>query len=386
MATDWKAGLEDVIAARSAICAIDGDAGRLYYRGYEVAEVAETLDFEATTWLLWEGERPGPAERRVFAETLSAARGIDAGVLGALRGLPRDCHPLDALRTAVSAAATFDPDGRRGDEAANRRKAARLVALVPEVVAAWHRLRSGREPVPARQDLGHAAHFLYQMTGTPPTEAVARVLDAALVLHAEHEFNASTFALRVAVATLADLHAATVAAIATLKGPRHGGANEDVLAMLHEIGGPARAEGFVAARLDAKAHLDKRERADPRARIPGFGHRVYRVDDARARVLVGMARTMADATGRPRLFAVAEAVHRAVRARTSLPVNVDFYSAVVYDALGIPPDLCTSIFAIARVAGWCAHALEQLADNRLIRPRAEYIGRAPRTLADPVTR
>jgi citrate synthase len=383
---DWKAGLEDVIAARSAICTIDGGAGRLYYRGYEIAEVADALDFEATTWLLWEGERPGPAEATAFTQTLRAARGLHAGVLGALRGLPHDCHPLDALRTAVSAAAAFDPDARRGDDAANRRKAVRLVALVPEVVAAWHRMRSGLEPVPARRDLGHAAHFLYQMTGTPPTDAVARVLDTALVLHAEHEFNASTFALRVAVATLADLHAATVAAIATLKGPRHGGANEDVVAMLHEIGDPARAEGFVAARLDAKARLDKRERAAPRARIPGFGHRVYRVDDARARVLLGMARAMADATGQARLFEVAEEVHRAVRARTSLPVNVDFYSAVVYSALDIPPDLCTSIFAIARVAGWCAHALEQLADNRLIRPRAEYIGHGPRTMAETVSR
>ncbi len=382
MASDWKAGLEDVVAARSAICAIDGAAGRLYYRGYEIGEVAATLDFEATTWLLWEGERPGPAEAAAFREALGAARGLPAGVLGALRGLPADCHPLDALRTAVSVAAAFDPDARRSDAEANAAKARRLTALVPEAVAAWHRLRSGQEPVAARRDLGHAAHFLYQLTGASPTEAVARVLDTALVLHADHEFNASTFALRVAVATLADLHAAVVAAIATLKGPRHGGANEDVLAMLHEIGDPARAEAFVAARLDAMARLGKRERADPRARIPGFGHRVYRVDDARARVLVGMARQMAEATGRPRLFEVAERVHRAVRARTSLPVNVDFYSAVVYDALGIPPDLCTSIFAVGRVAGWCGHALEQLADNRLIRPRAEYVGVPPRRLAE----
>jgi citrate synthase len=205
-------------------------------------------------------------------------------------------------------------------------------------------------------------------------------MDVALVLHADHEFNASTFALRVALATLADLHAAVVAAIATLKGPRHGGANEDVLAMLHEIGDPARAEAFVAERLGMKARLDKRERADPRARVPGFGHRVYKVDDARARVLRGMAKEMAEATGRHRLFEVAERVYDAVKARTALPVNVDFFSAVVYDALEIPPDLCTSIFAVGRAAGWCAHALEQIADNRLIRPRADYVGRAPRPL------
>jgi citrate synthase len=202
----------------------------------------------------------------------------------------------------------------------------------------------------------------------------------ALILHAEHELNASTFALRVAAATLADLHAAVVAAIATLKGPRHGGANEDVLEMLHEIGGPEGAPAFVAARLDAMQTLSRQERADPRARIPGFGHRVYRVDDARARVLRETAGTVAEATGRRRLLETAVAVYDTVKARTSLPVNVDFFSAVVYDALEIPADLCTSIFAVSRVAGWCAHALEQYADNRLIRPRAEYIGVAPRPL------
>src|SRR5438094_731127 len=256
MDASWKAGLEDVIAARSAVCAIDGAAGRLFYRGYEIGELA----------------------------------------------------------------------------------------------------------------------------GVVPFEEVARVMDVALTLHADHEFNASTFAARVAVATLADLHAAVVAAIATLKGPRHGGANEDVLRMLQEIGDPAKAEAFVGQRLGARGTLSKTERANPRARVPGFGHRVYRVDDARARVLRGMAKTMAEATGRERLFEVAERVYDAMKARTDLPVNVDFFSAVVYDALGIPADLCTSIFAIGRVAGWCAHAMEQYADNRLIRPRAEYIGVAPRRL------
>ncbi len=209
---------------------------------------------------------------------------------------------------------------------------------------------------------------------------LARVLDVVLTLHADHEFNASTFAARVAVATLADLHAAIVSAIATLKGPRHGGANEDVLSMLLEIEDPARAEAFVESRLGARSGLSKHERANPKARMPGFGHRVYKVDDARARVLRGMAKSMAEATGRERLFEVAERLYDAMRARTTLPVNVDFFSAVVYDALGIPPDLCTSIFAVGRVAGWCAHALEQYADNRLIRPRADYTGLPPRSL------
>ena len=381
MDSDFKAGLEDVIAARSAICAIDGAEGRLYYRGYEIGALAGTVPFELVTALLWRGELPTPKEAAQFRARLEAERGLPAPVVALLRSLPRDAHPLDALRTAISLDATLDPDARAGDPDANVRKSLRLMNRVPEIVAAWQRLRTGREPVPARRGGSHAAYFLWLLDGREPTAEVARVLDIALTLHADHEFNASTFAARVAVATLADLHAAVVAAIATLKGPRHGGANEDVLLMLKEIGDPARAEAFVASRLGNRGALSRAERADPKARVPGFGHRVYRVDDARARVLRGMARTMAEATGRERLFAVAERVYDAMRARTSLPVNVDFFSAVVYDALGIPADLCTSIFATGRVAGWCAHALEQYADNRLIRPRADYTGRAPRPLA-----
>src|SRR5437879_12891042 len=224
----------------------------------------------------------------------------------------------------------------------------------------------------------HGTYFLELLSGWAPTPEVARVLGAFLTLHADIRFNAPTFAARAAGATLADLHAAVVAAVATLKGPRHGGANEDVLAMLHAIGDPAEAEAFVGERLGARAALSRQERGDPKARVPGFGHRVYRVDDARARVLRAMAETMAEATGRRRLFEVAERVYDAMRARTSLPANVDFVSAGVYDPLGIPPDFCTSIFAVGRIAGWCAHALEQYADNRLIRPRADYYGPAPR--------
>jgi citrate synthase len=380
METDWKAGLEDVIAARSGICTIDGAAGRLYYRGYEIGELAGHASFEDVTWLLWHGELPAPAESRAFAARLDGARGLPAPVLALLRSLPRDCHPLDALRTAVSLAASVDPDVRAGDPEANLRKACRLMTLVPEVVAAWQRIRTGHEPVPGRRGGSHAAWFLSLLDGREPSPELARVMDLVLTLHADHEFNASTFALRVAVATLADLHAAVVAAIATLKGPKHGGANEDVLTMLREIGDPERAEAYVEARLGVRAGLSRAERGDPRTRVPGFGHRVYKVDDARARVLKGMAASMAAATGRGRLFEVAERVYDATTARTGLPVNVDFFSAVVYDALGIPPDFCTSIFAVGRVAGWCAHALEQYADNRLIRPRADYVGPAPRTM------
>ena len=380
METTWKAGLEDVIAARSAITAIDGAKGRLYHRGYEIGDLAAHASFEETAYLLWFGELPSPAEREAFTTRLRAARPVLQPVLALLRTLPRDAHPLDVLRTAVSLAATVDPDVHAGDDEANLRKAFRLTALIPGVVAAWQRLRTGQEPVAADQEGSHAGHFLRLLHGHAPAPDVAQVLDTILTLHADHELNASTFAVRVAVATLADFHAALTAAIATLKGPRHGGANEDVLAMLLEIGDPGRAEAYVAARLDAHARGTRRERADPRTRIPGFGHRVYRVDDARARVLRQMAKTMAEATGHARLFEVAERVYAAVTVRTSLPVNVDFFSAVVYHALGIPGDLCTSIFAVGRVAGWCAHALEQYADNRLIRPRADYVGVAPREI------
>ncbi|HYB44151.1 MAG TPA: citrate/2-methylcitrate synthase [Candidatus Methylomirabilis sp.] len=379
MDSNWKDGLEDVIAARSAICQIDGREGRLYYRGFEIGDLVHAAGFEEITHLLWFGELPGAGDT-AFGRRLETARALPDPVLAMLRDLPRQCHPLDALRTAVSMAAAGDPDVGSSDREANLRKAVRLMSLVPAAVAAWQRIRTGREPVSARAGGSHAAHFLYLLDGREPSPELARVMDVILALHAEHELNASTFAARVAVATLADLHAAVVAAIATLKGPRHGGANEDVLEMLLEIGDPARAEAFVEKRLGARSGLSKRDRADPRARVPGFGHRVYRVDDARARVLRGMAKSMAQATGRARLFEVAERVYEAMKARTDLPVNVDFFSAVVYDALGIPPDFCTSIFAVGRIAGWCAHALEQYEDNRLIRPRAQYVGRAPRPL------
>ena len=376
----WKAGLEDVVAARSAICAIDGEAGRLYYRGYEVGDLAGQVPFEDVVALLWHGDLPRAEEAAALRARLAETRAVPAPVIAMLRGLPRGTHPLDALRTAVSFAAALDPDVAADDPEANQRKALRLVGLVPAAVAAWHRLRTGREPLTPRPDGSHAEHVLRLLDEREPTPEAVHVLDAVLTLHADHEFNASTFVARVAVATLADLHAAVVAAIATLKGPRHGGANEDVYAMLQAIGTAEGAEPFVSTRLDRRHGLSRAERARPAARLPGFGHRVYRVDDPRARVLRGMAERLARATGREPLFQVADHVYKAVKAQTGLPVNVDFFSAVVYDALGIPLDLCTSIFAIGRVAGWCAHALEQQADNRLIRPRAAYVGVSPRPL------
>jgi citrate synthase len=380
---DWKAGLEDIVAARSGICRVDGEAGRLFYRGYEIADLARAATYEDVIYLLWFGELPDAAASAEHRRRLTATRGLPKEIKALLEALPRDTHPLDALRTAVSLAATLDPDTRASDLEANVRKGYRLMNLVPETVAAWQRIRTGRAPVdaPIEGGDGHAARVLHLLDGRAPSPEVAHVLDVALILHADHELNASTFAARVAIATLADMHAALTAAVATLKGPRHGGANEDVLAMLLEIGDPARAEAYVEARIGKRGTLSKTERADPKARMPGFGHRVYKVDDARARVLRGMAKSMAEATGKTKLFEVAERVYDAMHAGTSLPVNVDFFSAVVYDALGIPPDFCTSIFAVGRVSGWIAHVLEQFADNRLIRPRADYVGPAPRALS-----
>ena len=379
--TAWKAGLEGVVATQSAICTVDGDAGRLFYRGYDIADLARGTSFDDVTYLLWFGELPDAAQAKEHRRRLEETRGLPKEIRALLEGLPRDTHPLDALRTAVSLAAAYDPDARASDLDANVRKGYRLMNLVPETVAAWQRIRTGSAPVDAPHHDGHAARFLHLLDGRAPSPEVAHVLDLALVLHADHELNASTFAARVAVATLADMHAAVTAAVSTLKGPRHGGANEDVLSMLLEIGEAHGADAFVESRLGGRDKLSKAERGDPRSRMPGFGHRVYKVDDARARVLKGMAKSMADATGKTRLFDVAQAVYDGVRARTSLPVNVDFFSAVVYDALGIPPDFCTSIFAVGRVAGWVAHVLEQYADNRLIRPRADYVGPAERRVS-----
>ena len=381
MDAGWKAGLEDVVATRSAICQVDGEAGRLFYRGYDIADLARASTFEDVTYLLWHGELPDAAAAAEHRRRLAETRGLPKEIKGLLEGLPRETHPLDALRTAVSLAATLDPDTNASDREANLRKGYRLMNLVPETVAAWQRIRTGRAPVDAPGGAGHAARFLHLLDGHAPSEDVARVLDVALTLHADHELNASTFAARVAVATFADMHAALTAAVATLKGPRHGGANEDVLEMLLEIGEPARAEAFVEDWLRKRDAMSKAERVDPKSRMPGFGHRVYKVDDARARVLRGMAKSMAQATGKTKLFEVAERVYDGMHARTTFPVNVDFFSAVVYNALEIPPDFCTSIFAVGRVAGWIAHVLEQFADNRLIRPRAEWVGSPPRALS-----
>jgi citrate synthase len=374
-----KGGLRDVVAAATTICEVDAAAGRLRYRGYDVAELAEQARFEEVIHLLWFGELPGRAALEGFTGDLARERGVPGVLLRAMQAYPVAAHPLDAVRTAVSAAAMHDPDARDNSREATLRKSRRMTAQIATLVAGWRRIREGEAVVLPDPALTHAGDFLYMLTGHRPDPVSTEAMDAVLVLHAEHELNASAFAARVVVATLADLHSGLVAALGALKGPRHGGANEDVLAMLEEIGGPGRAEGFVRGRLAARARLSRAERADPRNRIPGFGHPVYKVDDPRAARLRVIGRRLAAERGVLDLYETAEIVYRVMKAETDLPVNVDFFSAVIYRALGIPIDLCTSIFAVARTAGWCAHMMEQYGE-RLIRPRAHYVGPGPRPL------
>lgn len=377
MAVEFTAGLKDVVAVTSSITSVDGEQGRLAYRGYDIRDLATQATYEEIVYLLWHGDLPTSAQLRDFTGEVSSARTLPEPILASMRTYPRSAHPLEALRTAVSVAGMYDPEAASNAPEANLRKSARLVAQIPVMVGTWHRLRQGLEPVVPLADGSTAETFLHCLTGVRPTPVAARTMDMIFILHADHEINASTFAARVAVATFTDLHSAITAAIGTLKGPRHGGANEDVLEMLLGIGDPARAERYIEQRWAARTRMSREERAQPENRIPGWGHPVYKVEDPRAGVLREMARRLVAETGEDRVFDTAVRVYDTMRRISDLPVNVDFFSAVVYHALGIPIDLCTSIFAAARVSGWCAHAMEQYAD-RLLRPRAQYTGPPPR--------
>jgi len=385
MAVEFKAGLKDVIAVNSSICTVDGEQGILTYRGYDIRDLATQATYEEVVYLLWYGELPTKAQLAGFNRQFAGARPLPDAVLPSMRTYPSTAHPLDALRTAVSVAAMHDPDARANTPDANLRKTLRLAAQIPVMVGTWHRVRAGQQPVAPLAEGSTAENFLYVMTGRRPTPTAARTMDMIFVLHADHEINASTFATRVAVATFTDLHAAIIAAIATLKGPRHGGANEDVLEMLVEIDDPARAEGYIEERWQHRSQLSREDRARPENRIPGWGHAVYKVDDPRAGVLREMARKLSAEAGTTKVFDTALRVFDTMHRVSDLPVNVDFFSAVVYHALGIPIDLCTSIFAAARISGWCAHALEQYND-RLIRPRANYTGPPPRAFVPLASR
>jgi citrate synthase len=355
-------GLEGVVAAATAISYIDGINGRLFYRGIDINELSEHSTFEETTALLWYGKLPTKAQLDSFERKFQENRQIPNEILALLMSLPKKTAPMEVLRTAVSALSSYDPDDLDNSLEANVQKSIRLTASMPTVVAAWDRIRNGQWPILPNTTLGHAANFLYMLSGKEPDPRAARVLDTALILHADHGLNASTFSARITASTLSDLHSAIVSAIGTLKGPLHGGANEQVMFMLREIGEPDRVEQYIRGAINAKK------------KIMGFGHRVYKADDPRAAWLQRLSRDLAASSGNHKWFDMSERIRAVVQETKPLPVNVDFYSASVYYTLGIPIDLFTPIFAISRVAGWTAHVYEQYSDNRLIRPESEYIG------------
>jgi citrate synthase len=362
--TQFKAGLEDVVAGTSAICYLDGDRGVLAYQGYDIHDLARGASFEEVCYLLWHGRLPNRPELGDLQSQLAAARPLSEHILRLMKQLPGS-DGMDALRTVTSALSHYDPEAADHSAQANYRKAVRLTAQIASIVATYGRMQAGGGPIQPDPALGHAANFLYMLTGSRPSAVATRAFDVALVLHADHELNASTFAARVIAATLSDLYSATVGAIGALKGPLHGGANADVMRLLIEIGpeaSPERIDDAVRAKLARKV------------KIPGFGHRVYRTEDPRATHLRRMSKEVGERAGNTRWYEMSQRIESLVKGEKKLNPNVDFYSASTYYALGIPIDLFTPIFAVSRVSGWTAHCLEQYANNRLIRPRTEYTG------------
>ena len=356
-------GLEGIVAANSGICFIDGEVGVLAYRGIDIHELAERSCFEETTYLLWNGRLPSELELGEFSSQLALARSVDQRIVDMLKTFPTSATPMEVLRTTVSALSFYDADEKDNSHDANVRKAYNLTAQIAVIVAIYDRIRKGLEIVPPDRSLSHAGNFLWMLNGVKPSETATRTLDIALILHADHELNASTFAARVIAATLSDIHSAITGAIGALKGPLHGGANEGVMRLLHTIDkAGADPVEYVKNMLAAKQ------------KISGFGHRVYKTEDPRATHLRRMSEQLGKDSGHPKWFEMSRAIELHINKDKKLNANVDFYSASTYATLGIDIDLFTPIFAISRMAGWAAHVIEQLDDNRLIRPRADYIG------------
>ncbi len=359
-----KGGLEDVVATSSAICYLDGEKGVLAYCGYDIHDLATSATFEEVCYLLWHRRLPSRSELGDLQSQLAAARPVPEPIIRLMRSLP-PVDGMDALRTLTSALAHYDAEANDASPAANYRKAVRLTAQTATLVATWGRLRAGSGPIAPDRVLSHAANFLYMLTGERPGALETRAFDIALTLHADHELNASTFAGRVAAATLTDIYSAVVAAVGTLKGPLHGGANMDVMKMLLDLGEDAsgdRIDDFVRGKFARKE------------KIAGFGHRVYKTEDPRATHLRQMSRDLGKRAGHSAWFDMSQRIEALVKSEKKLNPNVDFYSASMYYTLGIPIDLYTPIFAVSRMSGWTAHILEQYANNRLIRPRADYTG------------
>jgi citrate synthase len=358
-------GLEGIVATTSSICFIDGEAGVLSYRGIDIHELASKSTFEETTYLLWFGKLPNQAELAAFTAELAAARELDPRITEFLRSVPPEATPMEILRTAVSLLSIFDADDHSFAHDANVRKAYRLTAQIAMIVAIFDRIRKGKPIVDADKSLSHAGNFLWMLNGEKPSETATRTLDIALILHADHELNASTFAARVIAATLADMHSAITGAIGALSGPLHGGANEATMHLLYAI----EAEGADPVEYVKKMFAEKKK-------ISGFGHRVYHTEDPRATHLRRMSEELGRTAGSTKWFDMSRQIELFVKAEKKLNANVDFYSASTYTTLGIDIDLFTPIFAVSRIAGWAAHVLEQHDDNRLIRPRADYVGPA----------
>jgi citrate synthase len=366
-------GLEGIVATTSSICFIDGDAGVLSYRGIDIHELAQHSTFEETTFLLWFGHLPTAQQLTAFSAELATARHLHPKVIDLLRSVPADATPMQVLRTATSLLSLYDADEADSSHDANVRKSYRLTAQIAMIVATFDRIRKGKPVIEADHTLSHAANFLWMLNGEKPSETATRALDIALILHADHELNASTFAARVIAATLADIHSAITGAIGALKGPLHGGANEATMRLLYAID---------KAGADPVEYV--KQMFAEKKKISGFGHRVYHTEDPRATHLRRMSEELGRAAGNTKWFDLSRKIEIFVKAEKKLNANVDFYSASTYTTLGIDIDLFTPIFAISRIAGWAAHVIEQHDDNRLIRPRADYVGPAYPTPYTPL--
>jgi citrate synthase len=356
-------GLEGVVAATSSICFIDGEKGILAYRGIDIHELAQHSTFEEVCYLLWFGKLPTAKELADFQAQLGAERKLHPDIIKLLKSLPTSAPPMEVLRTAVSALSMYDPESTKVDHDSNIRKSIRLTSQIAMIVADFDRIRKGKDLVEADKSLSHSANFLLMLNGEKPSDTADRALDVALILHADHELNASTFAARVTAATLSDMHSCITSAIGALKGPLHGGANEEVMKMLFAID---------KAGEDPVEHVKQMIAA--KKKISGFGHRVYHTEDPRATHLRRMSRDLGTKDGKPKWYEMSEKIEKYINAEKKLNANVDFYSASTYTTLGIDIDLFTPIFAISRMSGWAAHVIEQHDDNRLIRPRADYVG------------
>lgn len=361
MAAEIQRGLEDVVALESRICFIDGQKGRLIYRGYDIRDLAAGSTFEEVAYLLWYGRLPTLSQLEELRVRLAPLRELPAALAQQIDELPASAHPMDILRTAVSALALLEPDETRPGSTSIG-GAQRLTAALPTILARFHRRRSGMKALEPKPGLGAAAYLLYALLDREPTELETRAVDVALILHADHELNASTFSARVTASTLSDLYSSITSAVGTLKGPLHGGANERVMELLEEIGTPERVEEVV------RAKLGRHER------IMGFGHRVYKVEDPRATILREWSRRLGEAKGDLHYYELLRQVEAVVHREKGLYPNVDLYSGSIYSLLGLPHDLFTPIFAASRVVGWTAHVLEEYEDLRLIRPTAQYVG------------